>query len=140
MKKIQYDTNIYNFSESLVKYFFTEENKISLNAIHTVKDESGKILGENEHLEINIFTDAITNVPPGSVNQQDLSEDQIIQLAERTTQIDLRDIQVKLIGIGKTGVEVPQPPQDYILLLRSYAEAMCENTRAKCITLTAVIE
>ena len=48
MKKIQYDTNIYNFSESLVKYFFTEENKISLNAIHTVKDESGKILGENE--------------------------------------------------------------------------------------------
>ena len=48
MKKIQYDTNVYNFSESLVKYFFTEKNKISLNAIHTVKDESGKILGENE--------------------------------------------------------------------------------------------
>ncbi len=106
----------------------------------SLAEDQNKILGEDEHLEINIFTDAITNVPPGSVNQSGLSEDQVIQLAERTSQINLKDVQVKLIGIGKTGVEVPQPPQDYILLLRSYAEAMCNNTQAKCITLTAVIE
>jgi hypothetical protein len=106
----------------------------------SLAEDQNKILGEDEHLEINIFTDAITNVPPGSVNQSGLSEDQVIQLAERTSQINLKDVQVKLIGIGKTGVEVTQPPQDYILLLRSYAEAMCNNTQAKCITLTAVIE
>ncbi len=106
----------------------------------SLAEDQNKILGEDEHLEINIFTDAITNVPPGSVNQSGLSEDQVIQLAERASQINLRDVQVKLIGIGKTGVEVPQPPQDYILFLRSYAEAMCNNTQAKCITLTAVIE
>ena len=106
----------------------------------SLAEDQNKILGQNEYLEINIFTDAITNVPPGSVNEPGLSEDQIIQLAERATQINLRDVQVKLIGIGKTGVEVTQPPQDYILLLRSYAEAMCKNTRAKCVTLTAIIE
>ena len=106
----------------------------------SLAEDQNKILGEGEHLEINIFTDAITNVPPGSVNEPGLSEEQVIKLAERATQIDLRDVQVKLIGIGKTGIEVPQPPQDYILLLRSYAEAMCKNTRAKCVTLTAVIE
>jgi hypothetical protein len=106
----------------------------------SLAEDQNKILGEDEHLEINIFTDAITNVAPGSVNQSGLSEDQVIQLAERTSQINLKDVQVKLIGIGKTGVEVTQPPQDYILLLRSYAEAMCKNTQAKCLTLTAVIE
>lgn len=106
----------------------------------SLAEDQHKILGEGEHLEINIFTDAITNVPPGSVNQSGLSEDQVIKLAERATQIDLRDVQVKLIGVGKTGIEVSQPPQDYILLLRSYAEAMCKNTQAKCIVLTSVIE
>ncbi len=106
----------------------------------SLAEDQNKILGQNEYLEINIFTDAITNVPPGSVNEPGLSEEQVIKLAERATQINLRDVQVKLLGIGKTGVEVSQPPQDYILLLRSYAEAMCKNTRAKCVTLTAVIE
>jgi hypothetical protein len=40
MRKMQYDTNVYNFSESLIQYFFTEKNKIPLNLIHTVKDDT----------------------------------------------------------------------------------------------------
>ena len=48
MRKIQYDTLKYNFSEIIKKNFFPIKYQIPLNLIHQVHDESGKILQETE--------------------------------------------------------------------------------------------
>lgn len=106
----------------------------------SLAEDQYKSLGQNDHLEINLFTDAITNVPPDSVNEPGLTTEEAVQLAQRTSQIKLTDTQIKVVGVGKTGIKIAQPPQEYVLRLRTYATAMCENTQAKCRILTTIIE
>lgn len=48
MKKIKYNTFKYNFSELVESYFFTKENYVPLKLIHTAKDTTGKLLGDND--------------------------------------------------------------------------------------------
>lgn len=105
----------------------------------SLAEEQAKSLGQDEQLEISILTDAITNVSPGSINRSDLTEAKVIEIAQISSRINLRDLKVKMVGIGKTGIEATQPPQDYVLLVKTYARAMCENTGAKCSIQTLII-
>lgn len=103
----------------------------------SIAEDHYKTLRPNDHLEINIYSDAITNVSANSVNESGLTQEQAIKSAQITSGIELADIQVKIIGVGKTGNQIPQAPQEYVLKLRIYAEEMCKNTKAICTILTA---
>ncbi len=103
----------------------------------SIAEDHYKTLGNNQRLEINIYSDAITNVSANSVNEAGLTQEQVIKSAQITMGIELADVQVKIVGVGKTGNQIPQAPQEYVLKLRMYAEEMCKNTKAICTILTA---
>ncbi len=103
----------------------------------SIAEDRLKTLGPNDELEIVIYSDAITNVSQYSVNKAGLTEEQAIKSAQITSGIELEGVKVSMIGVGKTGNEIPQPPQEYVLMVRIYAEEMCKITKAFCTILTA---
>ncbi len=102
----------------------------------SIAEDQLKTLGPNDELEIVIYSDAITNVSQHSVNQAGLTEEQAIKSAQIASGIELVDIRVSIIGVGKTGNKISQPPQGYVLMLRIYAEEMCRITKGVCTILT----
>lgn len=94
-------------------------------------------LKDGENLEVRIYGDAISTVGPDSINDPMITIEQASRLVESLAPVDLIGVSVTLVGVGKTGGAL-QPPQDYINVVRAYADAMCRHSGATCTILTSI--
>lgn len=94
-------------------------------------------LRDNEYLEVRIYGDAISTVGSDSINDPMITVEEVNLLANNLAPIDLNGVSVTMVGVGKTGGAV-QPPQDYINVVRAYADAVCRHSEATCTILTSI--
>ncbi len=94
-------------------------------------------LKDGEFLEVRIYGDAISTVGSDSINSPMITVEEVNKLVENLTPVDLDGVRVTLVGVGKTGGSI-QPPQDYINVVRAYADAMCKHSGATCTILTSI--
>jgi len=92
---------------------------------------------DDEYLEVRIYSDAISTVGNDSINYPTISVEDVNVLVNNLAPIDLIGVSVTMVGVGKSGGSI-QPPQDYINVVRAYADAVCQHSGAICTILTSI--
>ncbi len=95
-------------------------------------------LGDDQVLEVHIYTDAISTTGATAINDPLLTKEVVQDMVASQQSPNLAGARISLFGVGKVGGTV-QPPQDYIAVIRAYAEAMCKATGASCRTFTSIV-
>ena len=109
----------------------------SLSGAFALAADRNLSLKDGEYLEIRIYGDAISTVGPDSINDPSITLDDVNTIVGSLAPVDLNGVNVTMVGVGKSG-GIVQPPQDYINIVRAYADAVCRHTGAVCTTLTSI--